>query len=107
MLRRQLLVLGLTFATAGLCVYLLFNVNSGFFPQQDTGRINGMIQGDQDLSFAAMSQKVRVFSDILMHDPGVDNVSAFAGGGSGGSTARAFSPLQAEKRREKKSPRES
>jgi multidrug efflux pump len=98
-LRRQLLVLGLTFATAGLCVYLLFNVNSGFFPQQDTGRINGMIQGDQDLSFAAMSQKVRVFSDILMHDPGVDNVSAFAGGGSGGSTARLFAQLKPKKER--------
>src|SRR5271155_4067415 len=98
-LRRQLLVLGMTFATAGLCVYLLFNVNSGFFPQQDTGRINGMIQGDQDLSFAAMSQKVRVFSDILMHDPGVDNVSAFAGGGSGGSTARLFAQLKSRKQR--------
>ncbi len=98
-LRQQLLVLGLTFATAVLCVYLLFNVNSGFFPQQDTGRINGMIQGDQDLSFAAMSQKVRVFSDILMHDPGVDNVSAFAGGGNGGSTARLFAQLKPMKDR--------
>jgi multidrug efflux pump len=98
-LRRQLLILGLTFATAILCVFLLFHVNSGFFPQQDTGRINGMIQGDQDLSFAAMSQKLRVFSDILMHDPGVDNVSAFAGGGNGGSTARLFAQLKPMKER--------
>jgi multidrug efflux pump len=98
-LRRQLLILGMTFATAVLCVYLIFHVNSGFFPQQDTGRINGSIQGDQDLSFAAMSQKVRVFSDILMHDPGVDNVSAFAGGGGGGSSARLFAQLKPLKER--------
>ncbi len=93
-LRRQLLILGLTFATAIFCVYLFFHVNSGFFPQQDTGRINGLIQGDQDLSFAAMSQKMRQFSDIVQNDPGVDNVSAFTGGGSGGSTARMFAQLK-------------
>ncbi|HZC66954.1 MAG TPA: multidrug efflux RND transporter permease subunit [Candidatus Dormibacteraeota bacterium] len=93
-LRRQLLILGLTFATAIFCVYLFFHVNSGFFPQQDTGRINGLIQGDQDLSFAAMSQRMREFSDIVQKDPGVDNVSAFTGGGSGGSTARMFAQLK-------------
>ena len=93
-LRRQLLILGLTFATAGLCVYLAGHVNSGFFPQQDTGRIRGMIQGDQDLSFAAMSQKMRTLSDIVLQDPAVDNVSAFTGGGSGGSIAMIFAQLK-------------
>jgi multidrug efflux pump len=93
-LRRQLLILGLTFATAIFCVYLFFHVNNGFFPQQDTGRINGLIQGDQDLSFTAMSQKMREFSDIVMKDPAVDSASAFTGGGSGGSTARMFAQLK-------------
>jgi multidrug efflux pump len=93
-LRRQLLILGLTFLTAVFCVYLFFHVNSGFFPQQDTGRFNGAIQGDQDLSFAAMSQKLRVFVDIVMQDPAVDTVTAFTGGGSGGSSARLFGQLK-------------
>jgi multidrug efflux pump len=93
-LRRQLLILGMTFLTAVLCAYLLVNVNSGFFPQQDTGRINGAIMGDQDLSFAAMSQKMREFTDIVMKDPAVDTVTAFTGGGSGGSTARVFAQLK-------------
>src|SRR5208282_4737803 len=93
-LRRQLFILGMTFLTAGLCVYLAGHVNSGFFPQQDTGRINGAIQGDQDLSFAAMSQKMREFTDIIMKDPAVDTVTSFTGGGSGGSTARVFSQLK-------------
>jgi multidrug efflux pump len=93
-LRRQLLILGMTFLTAVVCAYLFFHVNSGFFPQQDTGRINGSIQGDQDLSFAAMSAKMRAFNDIVMKDPAVDTVTSFTGGGSGGSTARMFGQLK-------------
>jgi multidrug efflux pump len=93
-LRRQLFILGMTFLTAGVCAYLFFHVNSGFFPQQDTGRINGSIQGDQDLSFAAMSAKMRAFTDIVMKDPAVDTVTSFTGGGSGGSTARMFGQLK-------------
>jgi multidrug efflux pump len=93
-LRRQLLILGMTFLTAVVCAYLFFHVNSGFFPQQDTGRFGGIVQGDQDLSFAAMSQKMRAFSDIVLKDPAVDTLTAFTGGGSGGSTARMFGQLK-------------
>ncbi len=94
-LRRQLLILGMTFLTAVLCAYLFFHVNSGFFPQQDTGRFSGSIQGDQDLSFAAMSQKMRVFADIVLKDPAIDTLTCFAGGGGGGgSTARMFGQLK-------------
>jgi len=77
-----------------LNIYLFVRTPKGFFPQQDTGRINGLIQGDQDLSFAAMSQKMREFTDIVMQDPAIDSVTAFAGGGNGGSTARMFAQLK-------------
>jgi multidrug efflux pump len=93
-LRRQLMILGMTFLTAVICAYLFFHVNSGFFPQQDTGRISGMIQGDQDLSFAAMSQKMRAFTEIVLKDPAVDTIASFTGGGSGGSTAHMFGQLK-------------
>ena len=93
-LRRQLFVLGCTFLTAVFCAYLFFHVNSGFFPQQDTGRFGGTILGDQDLSFAAMSQKMRTFVDIVLKDPAVDSLASFSGGGSGGSTARMFGQLK-------------
>jgi multidrug efflux pump len=94
-LRRQLLILGMTFMTAVVCAYLFFHVNSGFFPQQDTGRFSGSIQGDQDLSFTAMSQKMRVFADIVLKDPAIDTLTCFAGGGGGGgSTARMFGQLK-------------
>ena len=34
-------------------------IPKGFFPQQDTGRINGGIQADQSISFQLMRQKLR------------------------------------------------
>ncbi len=93
-LRHQFLILLLTFGTVCLNIYLFVQTPKGFFPQQDTGRISGLIQGDQDLSFAAMSQKMRTFTDIVLQDPAVDTVTSFTGGGSGGSTARMFAQLK-------------
>jgi multidrug efflux pump len=93
-LRHQFLILLVTIGTVCLNVYLFIQTPKGFFPQQDTGRINGSIQGDQDLSFAAMSQKMRIFTDIVAKDPAVDTVISFTGGGSGGSTARMFAQLK-------------
>ena len=93
-LRHQFLILLVTIGTVCLNVYLFYQTPSSFFPQQDTGRINGSIQGDQDLSFASMSKKMRTLTDIVAQDPAVDTVTAFTGGGSGGSTARMFAQLK-------------
>ncbi len=93
-LRHQFLILLLTFGTVCLNIYLFVQTPKGFFPQQDTGRFSGLIQGDQDLSFTAMSQKMRQFTDIVLQDPAVDTVTSFTGGGSGGSTARMFGQLK-------------
>jgi multidrug efflux pump len=93
-LRHQFLILLVTIGTVCLNVYLFWVTPKGFFPQQDTGRVNGQIQGDQDLSFTAMSQKMRAFVDVVGKDPAVESVTAFTGGGSGGSTARMFAQLK-------------
>jgi multidrug efflux pump len=93
-LRHQFLILLVTIGTVCLNVYLFYKTPKGFFPQQDTGRLNGAILGDQDLSFAAMSKKMRTFTDIVSQDPAVDTVTSFTGGGSGGSTARLFAQLK-------------
>jgi multidrug efflux pump len=93
-LRHQFLILLVTIGTVCLNGYLFYQTPKGFFPQQDTGRINGSIIGDQDLSFAAMSQKMRTFTDIVSQDPAVETVISFTGGGSGGSTARLFASLK-------------
>jgi len=93
-LRHQAFILGVTIFTACLSVYMFAHVNKGFFPQQDTGRINGYIQADQDTSFQEMSRKLRAFADIVQADPAVDTVMCFTGGGNGTSTARMFAQLK-------------
>src|SRR5215475_5506220 len=93
-LRHQFAVLLITLATIVVTGYLYVAVPKGFFPQQDTGRINGYIQGDQDISFAAMSEKLREFNKIVMDDPAVDSVTSFTGGGNGTSTSRMFAQLK-------------
>jgi multidrug efflux pump len=93
-LRHQFLILLVTIGTVCLNGYLFYQTPKGFFPQQDTGRINGSIIGDQDLSFAAMSLKMRTFTDIVSQDAAVETVISFTGGGSGGSTARMFAQLK-------------
>ncbi|HKF26073.1 MAG TPA: efflux RND transporter permease subunit, partial [Candidatus Acidoferrum sp.] len=55
---------------------------------------NGYIQGDQDISFAAMSEKLKEFNKIVMDDPAIDTVTAFTGGGNGTSTSRMFAQLK-------------
>jgi len=93
-LSQQPLILCVTILTAGLSVYMFGHVNKGFFPQQDTGRIAGFIQADQDTSFAEMSKKMRAFSDIVAQDSAIDTVTSFTGGGNGTSTARMFAQLK-------------
>ena len=81
-LRHQPFMLAVTCATICLSVYLYIIVPKGFFPQQDTGRVSGNIIGAQDLSFPAMQEKLKQFTDIVMSDPAVANMSANTGGGS-------------------------
>ena len=93
-LRHQLLVLFITFVTIGVNLYLFWIVPKGFFPQQDTGRISGFVQADQDISFSAVSEKMRAYVKIIMEDPAVDTVTAFTGGSGGTNSARMFMQLK-------------
>ena len=56
-LDHSLLVLIVAIATLGLNVYLYIEIPKGFFPQQDTGRLNGNIIADQAISFQAMQRR--------------------------------------------------
>ena len=83
-LNHPALTMVLMAVTMGVNVYLYVKIPKGFFPQQDTGRLMGGIQGQQHISFAALSEKVRWFEAQVRSDPDVESVDAFAGGGSGG-----------------------
>ncbi len=79
-LRHPQFTLVVTLITIGLNVYLYVIVPKGFFPQQDTGRLMGAIQGSQDISFPAMRDKLGELMAIVQSDPAVENVVGFAGG---------------------------
>jgi multidrug efflux pump len=86
-LRHQFLMLCVVFATVALNVYLFKIVPKGFFPQQDTGRLNGRTMAAQDISFPAMRDKQRKLAQMVMEDPAIHSVTAFAGGsGPGGGS---------------------
>jgi multidrug efflux pump len=93
-LRHQALILLVTVGTACLSVYLYIIVPKGFFPQQDTGRLAGSIQAEQDISFQAIRQKMNDYVTIIMNDPAVSTVTAFVGGGGTANTGRMFIMLK-------------
>lgn len=86
-LRHQWLMLGVVFGTVILNAYLFVIVPKGFFPQQDTGRLGGVTRAAQDISFDAMREKERTLAQMVLDDPAVHSVVAFAGGsGPGGGS---------------------
>jgi multidrug efflux pump len=82
-LRHQALMLGIIFSTLILNVYLFIIVPKGFFPQQDTGRMSGSTRASQDISFEGMRVKQRQLAQMVLNDPAIRSVTAFAGGGRG------------------------
>jgi multidrug efflux pump len=91
-LKHQPVTLLVTLATMAATVFLYAKVPKGFFPQQDTGRLNGSIQADQDTSFQAMQKKLAAFIKIVMEDPAVESATGFLGGSS--SSGRMFVALK-------------
>jgi multidrug efflux pump len=82
--RHQFLMILATLFMIGVSFSLYVVVPKGFFPQQDTSRLNGMIQADQDTSFQAMDHLMTQFAKSVGKDPDVVNVIAFTGGGGAG-----------------------
>jgi multidrug efflux pump len=95
-LDHSLLLLIVFIGTLVLNVYLYIEIPKGFFPQQDTGRLNGSIIADQSISFQAMQKKITQLGAIAKKDPGVDTVLVFTGGGGGTTTntGRVFIALK-------------
>jgi multidrug efflux pump len=91
-----LTILLLTIALNG---YLLGVVPKGFFPQQDNGLMMGTIQASQGTSFQAMRQILDDVVQRLRHDPAIDTVVAFTGGGTTANQARLFISLKPREER--------
>ncbi|MBB6136339.1 multidrug efflux pump [Massilia aurea] len=83
-LASKVLVMIILLFTVGLNIYLFTNAPKGFFPQQDSGQMNGGIRADQSISSQAMQKKIYQLVEIIRKDPAVETVVAFTGGGRAG-----------------------
>ena len=98
-LRHQWWMWLLLLAAIGLNVALYRVIPKGFFPQQDTGRINGYIRADQSSSFEAMQERLHTMLAIVQADPAVLTVTGFTGEGQR-NAARMFMTLKPREQRD-------
>ena len=73
------LTLWVAIATLGLTIILYVMIPKGFFPVQDTGVIEGISQGAQSTSYAAMAQHQQQLADALLKDPDVVSLTSYIG----------------------------
>ncbi len=94
-MRHPRITMAVNLATIALTVWMYVAVPKGFFPQQDTGRITGTLDADQDTSFQTMSALLTKFSLAVKEDPAVAGITGSTGGAAGGSpnAARMFISL--------------
>jgi len=78
------LVLFILACVIGLNVYLFSAAPKGFFPQQDTGQLQGGLRADQSISSQAMGEKLKQVVGIIHRDPAVATVVGFTGGSRAG-----------------------
>jgi len=78
-LRHTRITLAVFILTAVAAIALYATVPTGFFPQQDTGRISGVIVTSQDASFPKMRDKIQQVADVLRQDPDISAVGVFVG----------------------------
>jgi multidrug efflux pump len=93
-LDHSLLVLGVFGLTLAANVWLIIEIPKGFFPLQDTGVLQGALQGPESTSFAAMSQALQQSVNIIKSDPGVQNIMGFTGGQGATNTGFEFISLK-------------
>lgn len=74
-------------ATVGFNFYLYGVVPKGFFPQQDTGMMLGFFSTDDGTSFESMKPKLDRFRQVLMKDPAINTVTAYANGRGGSNSS--------------------
>ena len=84
---------GLTFV---LTAVLFVKIPKGFFPEEDIGQIQVNAEGPQDISFDAMSERLRDAAERIRANPAVKSVVASIGGGPSPAinTGRMFVELK-------------
>ncbi|WP_158905432.1 efflux RND transporter permease subunit [Burkholderia sp. L27(2015)] len=93
-IRHPLLMAIVTILVVVLNVLLFILMPKGFFPQEDTGRLIGMVQASQSISYHAMQQKFQKINQLVLTNPNVDTVGGFVGGNNAINSAQMFVSLK-------------
>ncbi|MCQ8106336.1 MdtB/MuxB family multidrug efflux RND transporter permease subunit [Methylomonas sp. SURF-2] len=78
-MQRQTATLLVFFASVLLTVLMYILIPKGFFPQQDTGLIQGFSEAPQTVSFQAMTEQQRQLAHLILAHPAVESLSSFIG----------------------------
>jgi multidrug efflux pump len=78
-LNHQRLTMYVAVATLLLTALLYWLVPKGFFPDQDTGLIQGVSEASESVSYAAMAQRQQQLAAAILTDPDVESLSSFIG----------------------------
>src|SRR5438093_1319280 len=97
-LHHPALMLSVTIGTACFSIYLYIIIPKGFFPQQDTGLLQGNIQSAPNQAFAITSERLGQYIKILMSDPAVATAAGSVNGTRGfGQINIQLKPLEERK----------
>jgi multidrug efflux pump len=78
-LDRQALTLWVALGTLVLTALLYVLIPKGFFPDQDTGLIQGVSEATESVSYAAMADRQQALAVAILTDPDVLSLSSFIG----------------------------
>ena len=78
-LARQRATMFVFFGTLALTALLFVLIPKGLFPEQDTGQLQAVIVGGQDVSFQRMSALQASVADAILDDPDVESLSSNIG----------------------------
>jgi len=78
-LDHQRLTLYVAIGTLVVTALLYVVIPKGFFPDQDTGLIQGVSEATQSISYAAMADRQQALAAAILKDPDVASLSSFIG----------------------------
>jgi multidrug efflux pump len=78
-LDHQRLTLWVAVATLAITALLYVVIPKGFFPDQDTGLIQGISEAGEGVSYASMAERQQALAQAILKDPDVASLSSFIG----------------------------
>lgn len=106
MIKHGYLVILLWGGAIAASVYVYQTLPKRVLPEQDTGRVEAFIRGDDGFSFQIMQPKIATFSESLLKDPAVKDVIGTSGGAGGITNSFLMVSLKPKAERDGKSSHE-